>query len=128
MKLSDFASSKKKGDVGLGVAISYFIRSGYTVSIPLTDSQEYDLIVDKDNLLQRVQVKTTAGKKDDIFIVQLRTRTTKGGKNYFKNFDNSLVEILFILTESGEEYLIPSKEIENKTAIKLISKYNTYKI
>ena len=38
------------------MAIAYFSTNGYTVSIPLNDIQDDDLIVEKENLLQRVQV------------------------------------------------------------------------
>lgn len=40
---------KKQGDAGLGVAIGWFTTHGYTMSVPLTDSQDYDLIVDDGN-------------------------------------------------------------------------------
>lgn len=39
------------------MAIAYFSTNGYTVSIPLNDTQDYDLVVEKDNILQTVQVK-----------------------------------------------------------------------
>ena len=41
-----FSNSKKQGDWGLGRAIAYFTLKEYTVSVPLTESQDYDLIVD----------------------------------------------------------------------------------
>ena len=47
-----FSSNKQKGNSGLGMAIAYFSTNGYTVSIPLNDTQDYDLVVEKDNILQ----------------------------------------------------------------------------
>ena len=49
--------TKQKGDVALGVAISYFIVSGYEVSLPIGDKRDYDLIIEKNGELSRVQVK-----------------------------------------------------------------------
>jgi hypothetical protein len=40
--LKNQENSNKQGNVGLAEAIAYFTRFGYTVSIPLTDSQKYD--------------------------------------------------------------------------------------
>ena len=57
-----FNSNKEKGNTGLGIAIAYYSANGYTVSIPLNDTQDYDLIVDKDNILKKVQVKATSCK------------------------------------------------------------------
>ena len=55
-----FKTNKEKGNTGLGIAIAYYSSNGYTVSIPLNDTQDYDLIVDKSNVLKKVQVKTTS--------------------------------------------------------------------
>ena len=45
-----FESNKQKGNAGLGIAVAYYSSNGYTVSIPLNDTQDYDLIVDKNNV------------------------------------------------------------------------------
>lgn len=44
-------NSKKQGDIGMCYAMAYFSKIGYTVSVPITDSQDYDLIVDNGALL-----------------------------------------------------------------------------
>ena len=59
-----FETNKEKGDTSLGIAIAYYVSKGYTVSIPLNDTQDYDLIVDKNGYLKRVQVKSTNCKKN----------------------------------------------------------------
>ena len=41
-------TNKQRGNCGLGIAIGYFSTNGYTVSIPLNDTQDYDLLIDKD--------------------------------------------------------------------------------
>lgn len=42
-----FNMNKQKGNCGLAMAISYFVTKGYTTSIPLNDTQDYDLIIEK---------------------------------------------------------------------------------
>ena len=39
-------NNRSKGKAGLAVAIGYYGSKGYTVSVPLNDTQDYDLIVD----------------------------------------------------------------------------------
>ena len=46
-----FQNSLKQGNAGLGKAIAYFTINGYGVCIPLTDSEDWDLIVSKNNIL-----------------------------------------------------------------------------
>ena len=42
-----FITNKEKGNTGLGMAIAYFVANGYVVSIPLNDTQDYDLVIEK---------------------------------------------------------------------------------
>jgi HJR/Mrr/RecB family endonuclease len=57
-----FSTNKQKGNTSLGIAIAYFSANGYTVSIPLNDTQDYDLVIEKDSVLQTFQVKSSACK------------------------------------------------------------------
>ena len=41
-------NNKDKGRAGLSLAIAYFGTNGYTVCLPINDTQWYDLIVEKD--------------------------------------------------------------------------------
>ena len=52
-----FSNNKEKGNTSLGMAIAYFTSQGYTVSIPLNDTQDYDLIIEKDNILYPIEIK-----------------------------------------------------------------------
>ncbi len=58
----NFKTNKEKGNSGLGMAIAYFTTNGYTVSIPLNDTQDYDLVVEKGGVLKSVKVKATGCK------------------------------------------------------------------
>lgn len=111
-------NSKRQGDIGLAQAIATFSRIGYTVSVPLTDSQAYDLIVDKDGVISRVQVKTTSYKQGKYFRCSL---TVKGGNRSssgkIKKFDKLSVELLYVLTADGKEYIIPTDKLTSENSI-----------
>lgn len=122
-------NSKKQGDIGLGAAIAWFVANEYVVSIPLTDSQDYDLIVEKENKLYRVQVKTTSFIKNTCYEVQLSVKGgNKSGTGKIKKFDNSKIELLFVLTEDGSRYLIPAKDILAKNSLALNELRVIYKV
>lgn len=123
----EFQNSKKQGDAGLAIAIAYFAMRGYTVSIPLTDSQDYDLIVDN-GTVQKVQVKTTKSKQSSgNFEVGLRTL---GGNQSWngvsKFFDATTVDLLFIVTSENQLYCIPSEDLDVKSSLTLCKKYTKY--
>ena len=123
-------NSKKQGDIGLGCAIGWFTKNNYTVSVPLTDSQDYDLIVDDGSPL-RVQVKTTKfrEKDNDHYTAHLTTcGGNRSGTGKIKKFDPTKVELLFILTETGDMFLIPSNRVLGRTTINLGKLYEEFKV
>lgn len=122
-------NSKKQGDLGLGRAIGWLCEQGYTVSLPLTDSQDYDLIVDIDNILNRVQVKTTSYKsKYGVFGVNLSVKGGNRSFNTIKKFDKTKVEYVFVLTSNNEMYFISTKDINAKNVLYVGKQYDKYKI
>lgn len=119
---------KKQGDVGLGAAIGWFTAHGYTVSVPLTDSQDYDLIVDDGNDLLRVQVKTTTFKMKAHYVVALKTCGGNRKEAWNKRFDHSSVELLFVLTEAGDKYLFKTSDFTAGSSMNLGPDKDKFKV
>ena len=123
-----FNTNKEKGNSSLGIAIAYYSSNGYTVSIPLNDTQDYDLIVDKNNILKKVQIKSTACKtKYGNYQVALKSCGGTKGKTY-KTLIETNIDELFILTENLKMYIIPIDKIKNKSTLNICSKYNQYSV
>ena len=123
-----FSSNKDKGNSGLGIAIAYYSTNGYTVSIPLNDTQDYDLIVDKENVLKKVQVKATSCKtKYDKYQVALKSCGGTKGKTYKTVVETNINE-LFVVTDAMDIFMIPVEIIKNKSTLNLCEKYEKYKI
>ncbi len=129
----NYSSTRKQGDAGLGRAISYFTRNGYTVAIPLTDSQDYDLIVEIDGHLKKVQVKTGTmflGKKKDIPVVYAVTNGgNQTGKGKSKLIPDQHWDLLFCWHIVADvTYLIPKEEITSKNQINLGKTYAKFEV
>jgi len=117
--LKEQKNSRKQGDVGLGAAIAYFTLKGITVCIPLTDNQDYDLVIDL-NGLKKIQIKTTYAKAPSgYYIVTLKTCGGNRSRSSIKSFEKDKVDYVFVLTEDGSCYLIPSSEIETISTMTL---------
>ena len=124
----NFCTNKEKGNSGLGIAIAYFASHGYTVSIPLNDTQDYDLIIDKENIIQKVQVKSTSCKtKYGTYQVALKSCGGTKGKTY-KTLIDTNVDIIFIVTDQIYTFLIPIENITNKSTLNLCKKYSKFKV
>ena len=124
----NFKTNKEKGNSGLGMAIAYFTTNGYVVSIPLNDTQDYDLVIEKDGNLKTVQVKSTGCKTaNGIYQVALKSCGGTNGGTY-KTLIDTKIDFLFVLNEKSEMYLIPKDEITNKSTLNLCDKYIKYKV
>ena len=123
-----FKTNKEKGNSSLGIAIAYFSTNGYTVSIPLNDTQDYDLVVEKESKFYSVQVKSTGCKtKYGNYQVALKSCGGTKGKTY-KTIIDTNVDLVFIVASDMSMYLIPKSEIKNKSTINLCDSYIKYKI
>lgn len=49
--------TKSKGDIGLTQVIADLTKRGYGVSLPISEHLPYDIIMDHNNILKRIQVK-----------------------------------------------------------------------
>ena len=124
----DFKTNKEKGNTGLGIAIAYYSMNGYTVSIPLNDTQDYDLIVDKNNILKKVQVKATSCKtRYNKYQVALKSFGGTKGKTYKTIIDTNIDEV-FIVTGNMDIFILPIEEIKNRSTINLCRKYEKFRI
>lgn len=102
------SNNKDKGRAGLSLAIAYFGSNGYTVSIPLNDTQWYDLIIEKDGKFQTVQCKFTATKGK---CVCLSSAGGTCGKAYDSIHNHLLLDLLFCADDRMNLFVIPVNDI-----------------
>ena len=118
-----FNTNKDKGRAGMALGIAYFGANGYTVNIPLNDTQWYDFIVEKDGIFQTVQCKAT-GSKDNT--ISLRSFGGTKGEEY-DNILKHKIDLLFCIDKEQNKYVIPVKNIisnGNTTSIVLRTEEN----
>ena len=125
-------NTKQQGNIRLGSAIQYFTQNLYLVSLPLNDSQDYDLVVeDRDGTLKKVQVKTSTQLNEyGTYSVNLRVLGGNSKSNYVHKKGTEIIyDWLFILCDNGDRYLIPKDIIKDlKSTITVGKLYQEYKI
>jgi hypothetical protein len=116
-------NTKEKGDIAVGRAIGFFITKGYEVCLPVGDKRDYDMVVEKDGVLQKVQVKF-AGLYSKGGVCKVGLRITGGNQSfsYTKKYTNNAFDLLFVYTEKGEQYLIPWKEVTSRNELSIETK------
>lgn len=115
------ANSRKQGDAGLGAAICYFTGNGHIVCLPISEGQEYDLIVDMGSGLKTVQIKTTRYKAPSgHYIANLRVLGgNRSGAGKVKKLDTSKIDYVFVLDASNAWYLIPTGTLNGTGSVTL---------
>lgn len=123
-------NSKKQGDVGMCYAIAYYSRLGWTVSIPITDSQDYDLLVENtDNNILKVQVKTSRYLTEGgTYQVSLKTCGGNKSGQTIKKMDKNYIDLVFVLVDDGSCYSIPTEKTESSGSMNLGDKYSEFKV
>lgn len=113
--------------MGTSVATAWFIGRGYMVSIPVEPAC-YDLVVESDSVLQRVQVKTARGSTARLTKTQYGLGSTPStGKYGHRPYNADEVDLFFIFAASGAMYLIPLNAVIGLRAIAL-GRYDGYRL
>ena len=107
---------KLTGRIGLSMAINYFTIQGYTISLPLNDTQWYDLIIEKDGHFETVQCKATMTENSEIY---LKSCGGTSGVAYDNVLNHSELDWLFCVNKDLNMWLIPIKEITTTKQITL---------
>ena len=103
-----FDTNKNKGRAGMSLGIAYFGANGYTVNIPLNDTQWYDFVVEKDGKFYTVQCKATGSKSN--YVILKSSGGTNGGV-YGTVIDHPL-DYLFCIDQNQNMYLLPISELK----------------
>lgn len=123
-------TSNVKGQLAVSKAEMRAFELGYIPSRPLYDTK-YDLIIDKDNVLQRIQVKYADGKStnaDGSIVVKLEY---VGRQNDLHTYNNNEVDALVVYIPKIDKLCIFPREIfigKRKLSIRIESPKNNQKI
>lgn len=112
-----FETNKDKGRAGMAMGIAYFGVNGYTVNIPLNDTQWYDFVIEKDGVFQTVQCKAT-GSIDNV--INLKSCGGTKGSTYDFILDHPL-DYLFCLDKDQNMYVIPVTDMKKYNMKKQIT-------
>lgn len=109
-----------KGSLAVSKVIFEMIKQGFNVSIPFESSSRYDLIVDRNGILTRIQCKHSTG--NDSF-VKIKCYSGTGQRhNGIKQTPYTKEDIDYIIAYdsfTSECYYLPISLISGKSTIRL---------
>lgn len=119
----------------IGTAIQWFLDRGYIPSLPV-HTTVYDFIVESDEGLKRVQVKTTTARDSSgVWSVRISRRVYDSNKSLNAMgrrkpvpYTADQVDLFFVITGDRSLYLIPVALTGGACQLNLDSKYKTCKL
>lgn len=103
-------NSKAVGDETEARALSELVACGYSVSIPFGDNDKYDLIVDDETELYRIQCKTAWSNKAETLRFNTHSQTTRDGVYHEDTYQDSIDAFLVYYPESEQFYWIDTTD------------------
>lgn len=123
-------NTKQLGDIGVAAAILHYSQQERTVLVPMGDSARYDLAVDIDGSLKRVQCKTTTHRTPHgVPVVGL---STQGGNRSWEGKKKMITpdecDIVFVHVLGGASYEFPVEMVSGKASLNLGTLQEAYRI
>lgn len=97
------------GEISEAAVIFRSLEKGYAVSKPIGENQKYDLLLDMDNKIQRVQVKTARMNGGALTATATSTIRQAGGKYKRIKYKISDIDLFAVYSPDLKKiYMIPA--------------------
>lgn len=105
-------NSKSIGNLSEMKVMTRLIELGHKVSIPYGDNCRYDLILDLNGTLQKIQIKT-GRYKDGCVVFETRSVNKIGGCYQRNNYKNQVHYFIIYCPQLNQLYIIDPNELSN---------------
>lgn len=113
-------NTKEIADTAVAGVLARLLKKGYAILLPFGDSQRYDLVLDKDGQLFRVQCKSGRIRNGCIKFNTSSTEWYKGHRR--KSYKGQIDYFGVYCPENDKTYLIPINIIGETQGLLRISK------
>jgi len=111
--MTTFKNNKEKGEISEACVIAAFKRKQWAVLIPFGDNERYDLVIDRGDGFERVQVKSGSLYKGSI---RFFTRNASPHASITKKTYEGEVDLFAVYShELNKVYIVPIEETGSET-------------
>ena len=117
---------KRKGILTEETMKLWFLKKGYSVSVPIGDDDRYDFIVDFDGKLIKMQCKTGNLTRNEgcLNFATASIKYNSSGSHRTKYNKNDIDYFCTMHPETEQVYIVPVEECGNEFNLRLISPKN----
>ncbi|MBI3289997.1 hypothetical protein HYZ78_01220 [Candidatus Microgenomates bacterium] len=113
-------NTKQIGDTAVALVLSRLLRKEYAVLIPFGDSQRYDLVLDKENKLFRIQCKSGRVRNG---CIRFNSSSTEWYKKHRRKGYKGQVDFFGVYCpELDKTYLVPVDDVGETQGVLRIEK------
>ena len=114
------AENKRKGNVGEAKCLAKMVELGVPVSIPFGDNERYDMIIEHNNHLEKIQVKySSCQEREGSITFKVVSSTNHTTNKHLSNYDNDVDAFLLYNSLNDEIYYLPIDILNGKKTITL---------
>lgn len=112
------ALNKIKGNIGEAKCLAKMVELGIPVAIPFGDNERYDLIIEVNGQLKKIQVKysTTQDSPGSVVFKTASSQNHTTNKNY-STYTNDVDGFLFYNGLNDEIYYLPIEKVGDKKTL-----------
>jgi len=103
--------------------MTYLFGLGYQVSVPYGDNARYDFILDINNKLYKIQVKSARLEDEGVYKIDCSRMRVNRNRNIRKHYTNEEVDF-FATMINGKCYLIPQSEVSDSKRLRFLPPKN----
>ena len=106
------ATTKTKGDLAELMVATDLVRKGYKIAIPFGEDWDFDLIVCRDERLERVQVKHATSDGRVIPVICRSSSLTNGRVKRVKHYTATMIDWIAVYDRTTDRcYYVPAAEL-----------------
>jgi hypothetical protein len=119
---------KTRGDLAELRVAADLVERGYRIAIPFGEESDFDLVIERDGRLERIQVKNTKSDGNE-FTVRCRSHSLTNGKvRHVKRYTAAMIDWLAVYDQTSDRcYYLPAAELKdgmNMTHLRLTEARN----
>ena len=114
------ALNKQKGNVGEAKCLAKMIELGVPVSLPFGDNERYDMIIEHNGRLEKIQVKySSVQESEGSTCFKLCSSTNHTTNKHYSTYENDIDAFLLYNALTDEVYYLPMEVVGNKKTLTL---------
>ena len=114
------AYSKQKGNIGEAKCLAKMVELGVPVCLPFGDNERYDMVIERNGKLEKIQIKYSSQKASDGSVIFKTSSSTNHTTNkHYSTYENDIDAFLLYNGVTDDVYYLPISIVGSQKTITL---------